>query len=58
MKIKLILKPQRRFSSKKHNIFTETFYITLSTNNDKRRKSIHLMETFACGSNKKIICKK
>ena len=47
---KLILKTQQRFKSEKHNIFTEEINkIALSSNEDRRTKSIDSIETYACG---------
>ena len=42
----LILKVQHRFKSERHNVFTEEIKkITLSSNDDKRMKSIDLIKT-------------
>ena len=45
---KLLLKSQQRFRCEKHNAFTEKVNkIALSANNDKRKKSIDSIETYA-----------
>ena len=56
---KLILKTQQRFKSERHNIFTEEINKTaLSSNVDKRIQSIDLVETYAYGTRKGLICKR
>ena len=48
--IKLILKSQQRFRSKKQNVFTEEVNkIALSDDADKRIQSIDSIETCTCG---------
>ena len=43
----------------KHSAFTEQINkIALSSNDDKRIQSIHLIETYAYGMNKDLVCKK
>ena len=43
---KLILKTQQKFESERHNVFTEEINkIALSSNDNKRIKSIDLIET-------------
>ena len=45
---KSILKIHQRFKSEKHNVFTEKISkIALSSNYDKRIRSIDLIETYA-----------
>ena len=52
---KLVLKPQQRFKSERHNIFSEEINkIALSSNDDKRIQSIDLIETYAYGMRKVI----
>ena len=52
---KLVLKPQQRFKSERHNIFSEEINkIALSSNDDKRIQSIDLIETYAYGTRKVI----
>ena len=54
---KLILKAQQRFRSEKHNVFTEKINKTaLSSNDEKRIQSIDLIETYANGTSKDLIC--
>ena len=54
-----ILKTRRRFKIEKHNIFiNEINKNALSSNNDERMQSIDLMETYAHGSSKDLVCKK
>ena len=56
---KLILKTQQRFKSERLNVFTEEINkIALNSNNDKRMWSIELIETYAYGTSKDLICKK
>ena len=58
-KNKLILKTQQRFKSDRHNVFTEEIIkIALSLNDDKRLQSIDLIETYAYGTSKDLICEK
>ena len=48
---KLILKTQQRFKSERHNVFTEEINkIAFSSIDDKRMKSIDLIETYAYGT--------
>ena len=50
---------QQRFKSERHNVFTEEINkIALSSNDDKRMQSIDLIETYAHGTSKDLICKK
>ena len=59
LKNKLILKTQQRFKSERHNVFTEVINkIALSSNDDKRIRAIDLIETYAYGLSKDLICKK
>ena len=54
-----ILKTRRRFKIEKHNIFIDEINKNaLSSNNDERMQSIDLMETYAHGSSKDLVCKK
>ena len=42
-----------------HNVFTEEINkIALSCNDDKRMQPIDLIETYAYGINKNLVCKK
>ena len=53
---KLILKPQQRFRSNKHNVFTEEVNkIALSANNDKRIQSANSIETYLYGTRKNLV---
>ena len=52
----MILKTQQRFKSRKHNVFTEeTNKIALSSNDDKRMRSIDLIGTYAYGTNRDLV---
>ena len=43
------MKAQKRFKSKRHNVFTEKINkIALSSTDDKRMQSIDSIETYAC----------
>ena len=54
-----MLKTQQRFTSKKHNVFTEKINeIALTSNDDKRIQSIDSIETYAHGASKYLLCKK
>ena len=56
---KLILKTPQRFESERHNVFIEEINkIALSSNDDKRVQSINSIETYVCGMNKDLVCKK
>ena len=56
---KLMLKTQQRFKSEKHNVFTEVVNkVALSSNDDKRMRSVDSIETYACGTIKYLICRK
>ena len=47
---KLILKPQQRFKSERHDVFTEEIKkADLSSNDDKRMQSIDSIETYTYG---------
>ena len=53
---KLILKPQQRFRSNKHNVFTEEVNkIALSANNDKRIQSANSIETYLYGTTENLV---
>ena len=53
---KLILKPQQRFRSNKHNVFTEEVNkIALSANNDKRIQSANSIETYLYGTRENLV---
>ena len=55
---KLILKSQQIYRSEKHDVFTkEVTKIAVSANDYKTMQSIHLIETYAYGMNKDLICK-
>ena len=50
---------QQRFKSETHNVFTEEINkIALSSNDDKRIQSIDLIEKYAHGTSKDLVCKK
>ena len=52
------LKTQQRFKSERHNVFTEEIQkITFSSDDDKRIKSITLIETYVYGTSKGLMCK-
>ena len=56
---KLILKTQQIFKSERHNVFTgEISKIASSSNGNKKIQLIDLVETYAYGMNKGLICKK
>ena len=56
---KIILKTPKRFRSEKHNVFTEEINeIALSSNDDKRIKSIDSIETYAYRTSEDLVCKK
>ena len=53
---KLILKTQQRLKKESHNVFTEEINkIALSSNDDKRMKSIDSIETFSYGTSKNSV---
>ena len=59
LKSKLILKPQQRFKSEKHNVFAEVVNeIALTSSHDKRMPSIDSIEIYAYGTSKDQTCKK
>ena len=52
------LKTQQRFKSERHNVFIEEIQkITFSSDDDKRIKSITLIETYVYGTSKGLMCK-
>ena len=54
-----MLKTQQRFKSQNHNVFAEDIsIIALSLNDDKRIQSIVLIETYAYGTSKDLVCQK
>ena len=56
---KSILKIQQRFKSERHNVFTgEINKIALSSNDDKRMQTIHLIEIYAYGTSKDLVSDK
>ena len=56
---KLILKTQQWFKSERHIFFTEKVNkVVLNANDDKRTHSINLVETYAYGMRKDLICEK
>ena len=56
---KLILKTQQRFKSERHNISTEEINkIALSSNDDKRMRSVDSIETYEYGTSKDLTSKK
>ena len=59
IKNRLILKKQLTFKSVNLNVFTEEInWTALSSNDDKRLKSIDLVETYPHGMNKEFIWEK
>ena len=53
---RITLKTQQRFSEK-HSVFTEEINkIVLNSNDDKIMQSIDLIETYAYGMNKDLVC--
>ena len=56
---KSILKIQQRFESERRNVFTERINkIALNSNEDKRMQSIDLIEKYAYGTSKDLVCYK
>ena len=54
-----MLKSQEKFWSEKLNVFTEGVNkIALSTNDNKRIQSSDLVETYAYGTRRNLLCKK
>ena len=54
----LIVKPQQRFRSEKHNVLTEEVNrIAFNANDNKRIQSIDSIETYAYGTSKELVCK-
>ena len=54
-----MLKPQQRFRSEKHNVFTEKVNtISKSANDDKRIQTIDSIESNAHGTKRDLVCKK
>ena len=52
-------KTKQRFKSEKRSVFTEEINkIALSLNDDKRMKSIDLIETYAYGTSKDLVKEK
>ena len=52
----MLLKSKQRFRSERHNVFTEEIRkIALSSNDDKRMKSIDSVETNPYGISKDLI---
>ena len=55
---KLTLKTKQRFKSERRNVFTEEINkIALSSNDDKKIKSIDSVKTYANGMKKDLVCK-
>ena len=55
----MILKTKQRFKSEKCNVFTEEIIkIALSSNDDKRMKSIDSIETYSYGTSKDLVSEK
>ena len=53
------MKTQQRFKIERHNVFTEeNTKIALSSNDDKRMKSIDWIETYAYGTSKDLVKEK
>ena len=53
------MKIQQKFKSERHNVFTEEInQIASSSNDDKRSKSIHSIETYAYGTSKDLVSDK
>ena len=56
---KIIVKAQQRFKSEMKNVFAKEINKTvLSSNDDKRIQSIHLIETYAYGTSKDLLSEK
>ena len=54
-----MLETQQRFKSERHNVFTEEINkIALSSNDNKKRQSIDLIETYACWTSKDLVSEK
>ena len=52
-----ILRPQQRFKSDNHEVYTEEFNkITLSSNDDKRLQAIDRVTTYPYGTNAVKVC--
>ena len=59
IKTKLILQTPQRFKSEKHNNSTEIINkIALSSSDNNRMQSIHLIESYAYETSKDLICNK
>ena len=57
--IKSILKVQQRFKSERHNVFNEKINeITLSSNDNKRRKSFDSIETYVYETSENLVKEK
>ena len=55
-KNKSLLKTQQRFKWERYNVFPEEIIkIPLSSNDDKRMQTIHLIETYAYGISKDLV---
>ena len=53
------MKTQQRFKNERHNAFTEkTNKVDLSSSDDKIIQSINLIETYAKGTSKDLMCQK
>ena len=56
---KSMLKTQRRFESKRHNVFTEEINkIAVSSNDEKKVQSIDLIGTYEDGTSKDLVSEK
>ena len=55
----LVLKPQQRFKSERHNVFTEEIIkIAFSLNDDKKMQAIDSIGTYAHGTSKDLVSEK
>ena len=55
---KVVLKPQQRFKSEKHDVYTENVNkIALSSNDDKRLSTFDKITTYPYGTNVGKVCK-
>ena len=56
---KIILKPQQRFKSDHHNVYTEKINkIALNSNDDKRLQTIDKITTYQYGTNAFKMCER
>ena len=58
LKSEIILKPQQRFNSERHDVYTEKINeIALSSNDDKRLQTFDRITSFPYGTNVGKLCK-